>query len=149
MLISQLINTLSSIMNTYGNINVEIYCDSRESNCTLPVFTDNIKVIKMKPENKGVYLSNEFIEFYEYKGCSCTVRYNSETGEYYGKLEPKIKVEGFNTTFSTKDKFQIINTFHYAVDEYLDFLSNAQVKQTMNKIKGITEEDEDIDYGEI
>lgn len=152
MLISQLVNTLSKILNDYGNINVEIYYDPRESekvnNDTQSVCIDNIKVIKIRPDNNGVYLSNEFIEYYEYKGCNTTVRYNPKTGDYYGEVIPQHHIEGCSTKFSTKNKFQIENAFHNAVDEYLDFLGNAQVKNTLNEVKNIIEEN-DLDYGEL
>jgi predicted HicB family RNase H-like nuclease len=153
MLISQLINTLSVIMEEYGNINVELYYDSRESENILPdknICIDNINVIKMKPDEKGVYLSNEFIEYYEYKGCNCTVKYNPETEEYEGKVIPYEQIEGFNTNFTVKNKYQVEEVFHYAVDEYLDFLGNAQVKRTLEKVKDIVGDDkEDLDYGEL
>ncbi len=149
MLISQLINTLSIIMKEYGNINVELYCDPRESENVQSIpCIDNIKVIKMRSDDKAVYLSNEFIEYYQYRGCTCTVRYNSDSGEYYGEIIPAEYIEGFNTKFSTKNKFQIEDVFHYAVDEYLDFLGNAQVKKTLDKVKNIIEEN-DLDYGEL
>lgn len=149
MVISQLINTLSAIMNEYGDINVELYCDPRESeqNTKIPCI-DDIKVIKMESQNKAVYLSNEFIKYYQYKDCGCTVRYNPETKEYYGEIVPQEYIEGFNTKFSTKNKFQIEDVFHCAVDEYLDFLGNTQVKRTLDKVQNIIEEN-DLDYGEL
>ena len=148
MLISQLINTLNSIMGEYGNIDVEILCNSEESTGYEGIYIDNINVIKMRADSKAVYLSNEFIKYYEYKGCNCTVRYNPKTGDYYGEVVPQQYIEGFNTKFSTKNKFQIENIFHNAVDEYLDFLGNAQVMKTLNEVKNITGED-DLDYGEL
>lgn len=155
MFISQLINTLKSIMDEYGDMNVDLYHDYKQSDNILHrdpygVCIDDIKVIKLKPEGKGVYLSNEYITFLEYNGCNCTVTYNSENDIYEGVVTPPEVIEGFNLNFSSKDRYSIENIFHYAVDEYYDFLGNAKITKTLQAVKEINgEDDEDLDYGEI
>lgn len=153
MVISQLINTLNSIMKEYGNINVETYFDSRQNelfNEDQDIFINEISVVKIKPDGKGVYLSNEFIKYYNYKDCNCTVRYNPEDKRYYGTINTGQNIEGFDTEFSTENKFQIEDIFHYAVEQYLSLLAYAQLKRTLDAIDNTKDEyppsDDDYKY---
>ena len=143
MVISEIIDTLNAIMKDYGNINVQIYYDKRQTEKYISdpnVYIDDIKVIKINSDDSGVYLSNEFIEMKEYKGCKCNISYDPEEKVYKGTLIPPEYIEGFNSTFSSEDKYNIDQVFHYAVDEYLDFMGNAKITKTINTVKEILDE---------
>lgn len=155
MQLSTLLTTLNSIFNEYGDIMVQLYYDPRHEsdNSRIDVngsIINDIETIKIKPDCTGVYLSNEFSFIDEYNGCNCDVRYNPDTKIYEGHIIPSEQIEGFNTSFTAYNKYDIPTIFHAAVDEYLDFMGNAKITKTLEAVKNITgESDQDLDYGEL
>lgn len=154
MVVSELISILNSILNEYGDIGIELYIDKRqfsnpysgmkESN----IIAEDLQLVKIKEDSSGVYLSNEFRITDEYKGCSCDIKYDPDKNIYLGELIPPEYIEGFKTTFTAMDKYSIKQAFIQAVEEYLDFISNAKITKTVETINNI-KKDMDLDYGEI
>jgi predicted HicB family RNase H-like nuclease len=154
MVISDLISILNAIRNECGDIAIELYIDKRQYENPYSgmkesaIITEDLKLVKVKEDGSGIYLSNEFRITDEYKGCKCDVLYDPEQKIYRGKLIPPEYIEGFNTTFVAQNKYDIRRTFEYAVDEYLDFLGNAKITMTHQVINNI-KKDIELDYGEI
>lgn len=152
MLVSDLINVLSAIKNDIGDVHVQILCDTDqlESVQSNPIIIDDLKLVKISKDGKFVQLSNEYCYSETYKGCTCIVTYDHEKKKYYGKISTPENIEGFNLRFECDNKYQIKNTFMRGVEEYRDFMSNAKITKTYNKINEIIGEDEtDLDYGEL
>lgn len=154
--ISQLINTLQAILNDYGDIQANIYYDElHDSDSTRKSPTgasiDDINTIRISDDCNYVMLSNEYSFIDEYCGCKCEVYFNPATKVYEGKIIPAEYIEGFNTSFTCYNKYEIEDTFHIAVDEYLDFLGNAKITKTYEAVEniGLNPNDQDLDYGEV
>ena len=154
MLASQLLNILNAIINEYGDIGIELYIDKRQFENPFSamqqseIITEDLKLVKIKEDGSGIYLSNEFRITDEYKGCKCDVMFDPEAKVYKGVIIPPEVIEGFNTTFVSPDKYSIRKTFECAVEEYLDFLGNAKISKTYETVDKI-KDSIDMDYGEI
>lgn len=155
MIISNLLNILSAIYDDYGDIVVELYYNKNQDSDNTRIepngsVINDLETIRISTDCTKVYLSNEFSYTDEYNGCSCDVRYNPDTKIYEGHIIPSEQIEGFNTSFTAYNKYDIPTIFHAAVDEYLDFMGNAKITKTLEVVKNITGEfDQDLDYGEL
>ena len=154
MVVSELISILNAILKESGDIGIELYIDKRQFSNPYSgmkesdIIVEDLQLVKVKEDNTGIYLSNEYRITDDYKGCSCDVRYNPETGIYEGVLIPPEYIEGFQTRFTAPDKFTVKQAFIQAAEEYLDFMSNAKVTKTIQAVDNIKKE-MDLDYGEI
>jgi len=155
---SEILSMMERIKEEYGDIEVKIQIDPRQPGVGMDnnTFFDEITLIKMGPEDKYVILSNVFIKYYEAKGISGVITYDPDTKLYNGKLNTNI--EGFTGTFYATNPQQAVLNFNNCVDEYLDFMKNAQiinannlVVKTNKVVNNIIEREKDIDldYGEI
>ena len=155
MIISNLLNILSAIYDDYGDIAVELYYNKNQDSDNTRIepngaSINDVETVRISKDGSKVYLSNEFSYTDEYNGCSCDVRYNPDTKIYEGYIIPSEQIEGFNTSFTAYNKYDIPAIFHAAVDEYLDFMGNAKITKTLEAVKNINgESDQDLDYGEL
>lgn len=155
MIISQLMSILDTIKGTFGDLNVVIHYDPRQSESLIKdpdgINIDDLKTLQIGEDNASVMLMNMYSWMDEYNGCRGEAYYNPETKQYEGRIIPPESIEGFNTTFVAPDKYKITEIFRYAVDEYNDFMGNAKITKTMEAVNGILEEseDQDLDYGEL
>ena len=160
MLISELVSTLEAIKNEYGDMSVNVQFDIRQSEGFIRnphgLNIDQVRSIKMAESGIEVNITNDFIYIDEYKGCSCEVEYYPDEKIYKGKVIPPDEIEGFNSSFTAPDKFTIDKAFHAAVDEYLDFMSNAKLTKTYEAVNDVLDDmemelddDDDLDYGEV
>ena len=147
MTISAVIDSLNYIKDIYGDLDVEIYHDIKQSDNLQKdpygVCIDSIKSINVK-DNK-VYISNEFSYFEEFMGYKCSVYYYPEEkiykGFFYGKDEIKID-------FSAIDKYNISDEFHIAVDKYIKYITSRNLIDTykaVDKILNTYDESKDDD----
>ena len=154
MVISQLINILTDIYNNFGDLNINIYYDPRQSESLVKdpngINIDDAKTLQI--DGESVNIMNMYSWISEYNGCRGEVYYNPDTKLYEGKIIPNEYIEGFNTSFTSVDKYSIEEIFKKAVDEYNDFMGNAKIIKTMHAVNEIindTNEDQDLDYGEL
>ena len=156
MQISQLMNILNDIYNNFGDLLVNIHYDPRQSESLIKdpqgINIDEIKTIQISEDGASVNIMNKYSWINDYNGCRGEVYYNPDTKQYEGRIIPTDYIEGFNTTFTSPDKYQIESIFKYAVDEYNNFMGNAKIIRTMEAVNGIVGEDsqdQDLDYGEL
>lgn len=158
MKITELMSILNDILNNFGDLVVDIHYDPRQSESLIKdpqgINIDDIKTIQINEDGTTVHIMNKYSWINDYNGCRGEVYYNPETKQYEGKIIPTDYIPGFNTTFTSPDKYQIEGIFKYAVDEYNDFMGNAKIIRTMEAVNNITGEvteinDQDLDYGEL
>ena len=156
MTISQLMGILNDIYNNFGDLNVNVYYDPRQSEGLIKdpqgINIDDLKTLQISEDGTSVNLMNMYSWLGDYNGCRGEAYYNPETKQYEGKIIPNDYIEGFNTTFSSIDKYRLEEVFHKAVDEYNDFMGNAKITRTVETVDGIVKEtyaDQDLDYGEL
>jgi hypothetical protein len=149
-------NILNDIYNSFGDLLVNIHYDPRQSESLIKdpqgINIDEIKTIQISEDGTSVNIMNKYSWINDYNGCRGEVYYNPDTKQYEGRIIPTDYIEGFNTTFTSPDKYQIEPIFKYAVDEYNDFMGNAKIIRTMEAVNGIVGEgsqDQDLDYGEL
>lgn len=155
MQISELMNILNDIYNNFGDLAVDIHYDPRQSESLIKdpqgINIDDIKTIQISEDGSTVHIMNKYSWINDYNGCRGEVYYNPETKQYEGRIIPQDYIEGFNTIFTSPDKYQIEKVFKVAVDEYNDFMGNAKIIRTMEAVNNIMNEtsDQDLDYGEL
>lgn len=169
MRISELVEILNDIGNNFGDLRVEIHYDPRQSESLIKdpegINIDDVKTLQISEDNTVVYIQNRYSWINDYNGCKGEVYYNPETKLYEGRIIPDIKVDGFDTTFSSPDKYKIEEIFKNVVDEYNNFLGNNKISETMNVVNNILDKsnnensseeveeyessDDDEDYGEV
>ena len=153
MQISSLIDILTQIRNNCGDINIQIFYDTRQSenvySDSKELLIDDVKMVKINNDCTQVYLSNEYGANSEYLGYTCEYRYDPDSKMYYGviNMEPEVP---FNTVFYSKEKYSLENLFHVNIDEYINKVNIKNLNKTYNTINDILdkyeESDDDSEY---
>ena len=137
MLISELINILSTVQQELGDIPVQMYLDKEQSedskNNSQTVFVDNVKLVKIGDDSKSILLSNEYNEHIFIEGYSCDILFKD--GEYLGQIKPPYSDTIIN--FKCTDKYHLQRACMELVENHRNQHCNDKIYETYQKIKDI------------
>jgi hypothetical protein len=107
MVISQLINILTDIYNNFGDLNINIYYDPRQSESLVKdpngINIDDAKTLQI--DGESVNIMNMYSWISEYNGCRGEVYYNPDTNECLETckgLPGKEFADKIDTTYTTQ-----------------------------------------------
>ena len=140
MKISELINILANINELYGDLEVNIFYDPRQSESPIKdpegINIDKIKTVQVQ-NNGTINIMNVYSWVSEYKNCRGEVFYNPNNKLFEGNIFPNELIDGYDLSFSTIDKFGIEEVFREAVDKYYTYLNNIKIAKTVEVVDNI------------